>query len=538
MNTLAAAKKWKQNVGQRNLERQQQTARKEFFCPPGQRQFTRRNSLFSSPDFSSPATPGGAEEDPWPKDVERSYGSTDDADAQALLTTSPERRGSGSSSSNTNRHVSTFTSTKDAQEIRGQFDYPSAQSVVAKQVCVSLGYCVYMLTAWLYVSIQQQSLFPVCSAYWGPGHWGGWLCVWSVLTCWTFPLFCCIVLLMYYYRDLLHTRLYYEMFAHRVHIDFMNISFWEAPMIRMAIVWFVLCFLMYPLTGQVHVRSILVWLPFWTPILSFAAMIYLDWDLESRLLSVAKFVETDCEWALSHMADCSFIRDYVAEVAFHRVHGKMKKRDKAPELSTGMFILEICAESEVMERRGDEIDPSQASRSIVSALWGRYWVKEFLYSPYLVDEEALNFHFWYSVYTIFTIVLVMMLVALWGVTIVAHLHEQDIIASSLLTEWIHLDYFSVARAVPVAPSPTGAAPPGESERTREHAVSWTQSLSNLGILAAASTQLIIFGVASFLVYRWNSQMRAKNEEPQCGIRTCLCALCCTWLSCCYPIDKM
>merc|ERR1719161_1566262 len=115
------------------------------------------------------------------------------------------------------------------------------------------------------------------------------------------------------YRDLLHTRLYYEMFVHRVHLDFMNIGFFQAPVVVCMLVWMGLCFLLYPMTWAITLPKILITMPFWIPVLSFGAMLYQQWDLETRLLSVAKLVENDVEWANQHMLDSYFLRDYVAE---------------------------------------------------------------------------------------------------------------------------------------------------------------------------------------------------------------------------------
>merc|ERR1719482_2289953 len=81
-------------------------------------------------------------------------------------------------------------------------------------------------------------------------------CVGSIMIYWTFPLFCCQVLLLYFYRDLLQTRMYYMMFAHQVHLDFMNIPFFSALSVRMMLGWMLLSFAMYPLAGVVTFRGL------------------------------------------------------------------------------------------------------------------------------------------------------------------------------------------------------------------------------------------------------------------------------------------
>lgn len=282
-------------------------------------------------------------------------------------------------------------------------------------------------------------------------------CFTTSLLFWTFPLFCCIVLLLYFYRDLLHTRLYYEMFAHRVHIDFMNIGFFQSFMVQIMIAWWLCTLLKYPLTGTLTFQRILLTLPFWIPVASFTAMLYTQWDLESRLLTVAKFVETDVEWANEHMAVSYFIRDYEAEVAYKNVAIELNKEKPAPRLDTGELIAKIINEAARMNDAGEEADENQASKTILDSWLPSYWVKQLLYSPYLHDKHAQNFHTWYRMYFIFTCVMILILLVLATMTVITLLKDQALIAESIVTDWLALDYFGeLVKQVPVAP-------PGTSE---------------------------------------------------------------------------
>merc|ERR1719191_1583664 len=104
----------------------------------------------------------------------------------------------------------------------------------------------------------------------------------------------------------------------------MNISFFQALSVRLMLIWCCICLTMYPLTGSMGPKSFLQTLPFWIPVFSFWGMLYSQWDLETRLVSVAKFVENDVEWAGEHVRNSFFLRDYMAERAFHKVHKQLQ----------------------------------------------------------------------------------------------------------------------------------------------------------------------------------------------------------------------
>merc|ERR1719281_2424367 len=98
-------------------------------------------------------------------------------------------------------------------------------------------------------------------------------------------------------------------------------------------VWLVLATAIYPMTGNMTLHALMVTLPYWSPILSFSCMLIMTWDLERRLLSVAKLVEEDVEWANEHMVNSYFLKDFVAEAAFEHVHKRLKRTEPMPQIS-------------------------------------------------------------------------------------------------------------------------------------------------------------------------------------------------------------
>jgi len=350
----------------------------------------------------------------------------------------------------------------DAEYTRGKFEFPTSRQLVGLHVALSLGYCAYMMTSWLDLSMRHKILFPVCTEYWGSGialdwgaeHWMAGACVGSIAVFWLFPIFCCMILLLFFYRDLLQTRIYYTMLAHQVHLDFTNVSFLDAISVRIMLTWCVLCFLMYPFAGVTSARGIMQTLPFWIPVVSFGAMLYNQWDLEQRLVSVAKLVEKDVEWAGNHVKKSFFLRDYIAERAFHKVRKEFDKLRPAPQLTSGEYIKAIAEAAEMDHHHHlhdeNEHDAKLKKQSHISVFWAVspwYWMRQLLYSPYLVDQRAKNFHFWFSVYFVFTSALMLFLILLATLTIVTHLHMQGIVDAP---PWMRFEGIAIQAVHPVS----------------------------------------------------------------------------------------
>lgn len=236
----------------------------------------------------------------------------------------------------------------------------------------------------------------------------------------------------------------------------MNIGFFQAPMVIVMIVWMVLCLLVYPMTWSLSFSKILMTMPFWIPVLSFGFFLFCQWDLETRLLSVCKFVEGDVEWANKHMMESYFLRDYVAEAAFHNVLKKLEKQSQPPKLTMGEYFMLICEEAERMYETGTQPTEDLASKTLIASWSSRYWVKLLIYSEYIVDEEAKKFHWWFGIYKAFTVFFVVFFLGLAFITTVAHMHNQGLIPSSPLTEWVHLDYLSIIPYNPNVPGQSQA----------------------------------------------------------------------------------
>jgi len=372
---------------------------------------------------------------------------------------------------------SVVTDEADAEDIRSHFDYPSELELIITQMAMSLGYTAYAMTAWLYCGAVRQLLFRDCTKVWpggGLNHVGEFGCEVASFAFWTLPLYICIILHLWYYRDLLCTRLYYEMLAHNVFLDFENVPFFAAFAIRVMCVWILIAFFLYPLggSGLMSVHGLKITAPFWVPLASFVGgVLYASWDLETRLLSLSKYVEREFDDAKIHIDTSLFMPDYVARQGFIAARtSKVKEisRSKASTESgesspvrlaaahtTGLYIRAIATKAMHLEAKGKLLAPEHdeagtGQDSLLSTFRSDYWVVAFLFCPHLEDERAVRFRRVLQIYKAYAFLMVGFLIYLFLCSGVSHLQRQGRIEESTFTNFFHVERFLI---MPVAKPP-------------------------------------------------------------------------------------
>merc|ERR1719355_478419 len=122
------------------------------------------------------------------------------------------------------------------------------------------------------------------------------------------------------------------MLAHNVFLDFENVPFFKSPAVRVMLIYMLFALLLYPL-GAGHlmsVRGLKMTASYWIPMASFiGGVLYASWDLETRLLSLSKYVEREFDDAKVHIDSSLFMPDYVARQGFLSAR---KNRQKAIRL--------------------------------------------------------------------------------------------------------------------------------------------------------------------------------------------------------------
>lgn len=336
------------------------------------------------------------------------------------------------------------TSTK-MMENESHYQMPHAKELTLKQIWGSSISIVAVLTAWLYVG-EARRVIPHCREAWPQGDkdlWNRNMCTTTVALFRTLPLGCCLWVAAINRRDLLHTRLWYEMFGRQVLLDFANTPFLKSWSVGFFLLWVVLAASMYYWDGKEMFQDLLGVFPFWFPIYQFLASLYSHWDLESRLLSVPKLVEKDPHWAMKHHANCFFIREAFARAAFNRLTERLEKEkttivgseadtesnknSSAMKMTTGELISALIEEAEKMRAQGEKPESGHEYH------FERRWVRELLFHPQLDDERSRHFRHWSKIFDVYTGLVMFALAYLLCVTLVMHLVYEHMVSQE---SWI------------------------------------------------------------------------------------------------------
>merc|ERR1719408_333914 len=198
-------------------------------------------------------------------------------------------------------------------------------------------------------------------------------------------------------------------------------------------------------------------MPFWIPMGSFiGGVLYASWDLETRLLSLAKYVEREFENAKVHIDSSLFMPDYVARQGFIAVQagmGIMTSQGAPP--TTGTYIRAIAQKAKELDSAGKlhsaENDvAAQIQQSLFASFRSDYWVVAFLFCPHLNDERAVKFRRLLIVYKIYAFLMVGFLLYLFVCSGVSHLQRQERIQESTFTRMFHVERFLI---MPMAKPP-------------------------------------------------------------------------------------
>merc|ERR1719213_427379 len=205
---------------------------------------------------------------------------------------------------------------------------------------------------------------------------------------------------------------------------------------------------MYPMSGPTAFLTLTPYkmtIPYWLPLFSFLGLLYASWDLESRLLSLSKYVEREFDQAKDHMGNSVFMRDHLCEYAFKDVQSNAHKVNKVH--STGSYIRAIVkrAQSILDEVKEEELQNRKKGRSILHSRFlvvfsESYWVSNLLYCRALEDYRAKRFRKWFKWYKLYTYVLLVFLTYLMLATVVSIRYVRNT-RSTYVYNLYHLNHF-------------------------------------------------------------------------------------------------
>lgn len=278
---------------------------------------------------------------------------------------------------------------------------PQISETFIVSVVFTFGYTIYLLTAWFKCAADWSAVFPQCHTV--NGEFLRTMCEVSCLAFWTSPIAFCILVIIYFYLDLLCIELYYALLGHNVLIDFNHAPFIKSYPVLILLCWQILGLGIYVFDGHAFFSRLIRTLPYWFPVLSAFSMLWCTWDVEYRLITLSKYVERNFEDALHHLGSCVFLRDYVFKAGVQSLqNGKGFRKDAG----IGTNIKDVVEEVEKLEYEGklDELQPWPHD--------SRLWMSEIIYGPSHQDGRSRSFHFWFRIYRVYTVAMLFFLLSL------------------------------------------------------------------------------------------------------------------------------
>lgn len=371
--------------------------------------------------------------------------------------------------------------TADETRLLQQSEWVNANSPwyhVARGAGSAVLYLVTVSGAYFFVLAFHPTLSPRCYEY-PPLHEA--LCNFSTVSLWTFPLVCLFAAAVLFTKNILDSRLYYECLLNTILLDYSGATL-NNPLVWLLFLWgactFICHFYVRPgwSPGNV-VHFVFSMFAYYAPIASFLCLFCINWKVESQLIPLAKFTETDPHYSVEVLAAAA--ENYAPEahfrVAFENLNDSLKTEESetldrggqvnklkskkffrllADELHTE--VTHACeswkAEAEATSAQEGPVGRAVAAAAAGAGLAGRpemarylgdpsrpevltvqhsvcrgYWVYRILFHGRLDDQRSRSFRNWFYGYLVFCALLLLLLAYLLVCTAATCLVFEEVV---------------------------------------------------------------------------------------------------------------
>lgn len=349
----------------------------------------------------------------------------------------------------------------------GKFACPKPWYLAMLTAAMSAMTSITVAGALLFLLAAPEKVSPHC--YTHTSKVTRTLCTASTVCFWTYPVVCCLFVVLVYAKNLVDQRLYYEFLLHKVVIGYGKMQAWKSPVVLM-LLCYALCacsaLVWHGLSKTViQVSHVYRYLAYITPIISFLAVILAQWSIQGKLVTLPNFL-ADYNWAMQHLSAsrCYSVDDVHA--GFNALELVLKKTDahlKTPRLValvehyTRIVVARRCSRDleamegqpqEGTERTDDDakLVVSEAEAKLVAEAGGGneyfYWQFRLLFNPRLQDDRSQNFRNWALAYMVTVMLVVILSVYLYICCLVTCLEIERVLVpgtqAHALMHWFSL----------------------------------------------------------------------------------------------------
>jgi len=359
-----------------------------------------------------------------------------------------------------------------------KFDCPQPWFLALLTVAMSAMTSITVAGALFFLLAAPEKVSPHC--YKRSSAVSQTLCTASTVCFWTYPVVCCLFVVLVFAKNLVDQRVYYEFLIHKVVIGYGKAQPWKDPIVIILLGYALCAFsaLVWHSMSQVqievsHVYSSLAYI---TPIISFLAVILAQWSIQGKLVTLPNFME-NYDWAVQHLNECHCYYVDNVHVGYNALEIALEKSTDE-HLDTPRLVALVEHYTQIVSsiaKSGDDADleakkpvagardgpssPISALRSPVSRSpftksisdaerelvteAGQvkeyvYWQVRLLFNPRLQDGRSQNFRNWALAYMVTVILAVMLSVYIYICCLITCLEiERVLVPGSPLFAYTH-----------------------------------------------------------------------------------------------------
>merc|ERR1719440_2148373 len=188
------------------------------------------------------------------------------------------------------------------------------------------------------------------------------LCTVSTIAFWTYPVVCCLFVVLVYAKNLVDQRTYYEFLLHKVIIGYGRVPPYKQPVVLVLLAYALLAFsalVWYHLSqSSVAISHVYCSLAYITPIISFLAVLATQWSIQGKLITLPNFL-ADYDWAVQHLNGSRCYRVEELHAGYIRMEQELDQTDEILETPRAVALVEhytkeVKACKEVQDKNAQE----------------------------------------------------------------------------------------------------------------------------------------------------------------------------------------
>lgn len=253
---------------------------------------------------------------------------------------------------------------------------------------------------------------------------------------WTYPLLCALGIVLIFSRFLYESRLYYECLLHRILLNYDNGASTTSPLTWIWVVYGLLAMSVLFFVDTDHRTSRTMAMIYFAPVVSVFMVFLSRLQVESFLLPLPKFYETDPAVAKKLFNEAIFVNELLMRVAYEDFHKALDSLGHQGPLNSAEYFgllaevikkLQQTYNPETTDAPPDawydkllagaglvKVDESTASEALMNRPdvnnWGfelrkPFWAVRVLHSQYLSDDRSISFIRWGRVFLVCALVL-------------------------------------------------------------------------------------------------------------------------------------